>query len=376
MIESPFDAHTHLFFTSQTPTLIPPDILSLLNCVICHRFGSAAWAAHLQSHFAHSAVRLEDYAPKLGSSEVLLIAPEGVSSDDGTPRRWNGGCIRLKVAALKTRGSDTPQEAENTASVLTRPSITAPDTWVAANGTPVLQPNLIPPPQPVPLRRAATPQRSSSFKTPPFSFRHLDDDLSDLPAQGTAGRSSLLHQTTPAMVYQHSSPSSNLIDQLPRIPEIPVPLPPFAHDMAPFIIGDQNGTTASTSLATVSMPLVSSQPNLTPSTAKTPNFEPFIAAIRRARRSGEKHISRTDIGAHLSKADYEAIGLIGLKQVVQAAVTAGVIVAGGGEYNAWVGIPEWFNPLDGDLATTKPTGPTTFNRPPVCISRLAISFLV
>lgn len=376
MIESPFDAHTHLFFTSQTPTLIPPDVLSLLNCVICHRFGSAAWAAHLQSHFAHSAVHLEDYAPKLGSSEVLLIAPEGVSSDDGTPRRWNGGCIRLKVAALKTRGSDTPQEAENTAGVLSRPSITAPDAWVAANGTPVLQPNLIPPPQPVPLRRAVTPQRSSLFKSPPFSFRHLDDDLSDLPAQGTAGRSSLFHQTTPAMVYQHPSPSSNLVEQLPRIPEIPVPLPPFVHDTAPFILGDQNGTTASTSLAAISIPPGSSQPNPTPSTAITVNFEPFIAAIKRARRSGERQIPRTEIGAHLSKADYEAIGVIGLKHVAQAAVTAGMIVTGGSEHNAWIGLPEWFSPLNGDLATKKPTGPANFNRPPVRILRLAISFLV
>jgi hypothetical protein len=387
MIESPFDSHTHLFFASQTPTQIPHDILSLLNCVVCHRFGSTAWATHLQSHFAHSAVPLEDYAPKLGSSEVLLFAPEGASSDDGTLRRWNGGCIRLHVAAVKTRDSDTtPQEAESAASVLSRPSITAlSDAWVATNGIPVVQPNLFPQPQPAPLRRAITPQRSLPFKSPPFSFRHLDDDLSDWPAQVTAGRSSSLHQTTPAMAYQHPSPLSNLFEQLPRIPEIPVPLPvplppflpPFVHDTVPNIIGNQNETTASTSLATLSIPPVSSQPNTTPSTAKTPNFEPLIAAIKRARRGDEKQISRTDVGAHLSKADYDAIGLIGLKQVVQAAVTAGVIVTGGGEYNAWIGLPEWFSPrLDGALATTKSTVPAVLNRPPVCILRPAISFPV
>ena len=372
MIETPFDSHTHLFFASQTPTLIPPDILSLLNCVVCHRFGSATWAAHLHAHFVHSAVPMEDYAPKLGSGEVLLFAPEGTSNDDGTLRRWNGGCIRLKVAAVKSRESE---EAENTAGISTRPSITAPlDAWIATNGTSVLPQNLVPQPQPVPLRRAVTPQRGVSFRSPPFSFHHLDDDLNDLPAQGVASRSSSLHQTTSATLYQHPSPSPKLIEQLPRIPEIPVPLPPFMRDKPPFIKGDQNETTASTSLATVSMPPASFQPNFALSTTKTPNFEPFIAAIRRARRSNEKQIPRVEVGAHLSKADYDAIGLIGLKQVVQAAVTAGVIVTGGGEYNAWVGLPEWFSPrFDGDLASTKSTEPTPCNRPPVCILKPVIS---
>ncbi len=372
LIESPFDSHTHLFFATQTPTQIPPDILSLLNCVVCHRFGSAAWAAHLHTHFVHSAVPLEDYAPKLGSGEALLFAPEGASNDDGTLRRWNGGCVRLKVAAVEPRESE---EAENTAGVSTRPSITAPlDAWMATNGTSVLPQNVVPPPQPVPLRRAVTPQRGLSFKSPHFSFRHLDDDLNDLPAQGVASRSSSLHQTTPATVYRHPSSSPNHIEQLPRIPEIPMPLPPFARDTMPFIKGYQNETTASTSLSTVSIPPVSSQPNFTLSTTKTPNFEPLIAAIKRARRSNERQISRADVDAHLSKADYEAIGLIGLKQVVQAAVNANVIVTEG-EYNAWVGLPEWFSPrFGGDLATTKSTEPTPFNRPPVCILKPAISF--
>jgi hypothetical protein len=378
MIESPFDSHTHLFFASQTPTLIPPDILSLLNCVVCHRFGSAAWAAHLHSHFAHSAVPLEDYVPKLGSGEALLFAPEGASSEDGTLRNWNGGCIRLKVAAVKTRESDTLQEAENTTSVLSRSGITAPlDAWVATNGTPVLQPNLVPQPQSAPLRCASTPQRNLSFKSPPLTFRHLDDDLNNLPAQGIASRGSSLLQTAPAMIYQHPSPSSNLIEQLPRIQEFPVSLPsapPFVRDTVPFIIDDRNETTAPTSLATVPIPAVSSQPSATPSTAKTPNFEPFIAAIRRARHSDEKYISRTDVGAHLSKADYEAIGLLALKQVVQAAVTAGIIVTGGGEYNAWIGLTEWFSPrIDGDLGTIKSIEPVACNRPPVCTLRSGLS---
>ena len=318
----------------------------------------------------HSAVPLEDYAPKLGGGEALLFAPEGTSNDDGTLRRWSGGCVRLKVTAVKTREAE---EAENTAGISTRPSITAPlDAWMAANGTPVLQPNLVPHPQPVPLHRAVTPQRGLSFKTPPFSFRHLDDDLNDLPPQGTASRSSSLHQISFGTVYQHLPPSSNLLEQLPRTSAVPVPLPPFVHDTAPFI---NHGTTASTSLATVSMPPVSYQANATMSTARTPNFEPFIAAIKRARRSDEKQVLRTDIGAHLSKADYEAIGLIGLKQVAQAAVTAGVIVTGGAEYTAWIGLPEWFSPrLDGGMVTTKSTEPTAHNRPPVCILRPAISF--
>ena len=312
---------------------------------------------------------MEDYAPKLGPGEALLFAPEGTSNDDGTLRRWNGGCVRLKVAAVKTREAE---ETENTAGVSTRASITAPlDAWMAANGAPALQPNLVPQPQPVPFRHAVSPQRGLSFRTPPFSSRHLDDDLNDLPAQGTASRNSSLHQLTFGTAYQHPSPSSHLIEQ-PRISAIPVPLQPFAHDTAPFI---KHEATASTSLATASMTPVSSQPNANMSTVKTPNFEPFIAAIKRARRSDEKQVPRADIAAHLSKADYEAIGLIGLKQVVQEAATAGVIVTGGGEYNAWIGLPAWFGlRLGGVLATTKSTEPTTFNRPPVRILRPTISF--
>ena len=375
MIESPFDSHTHLFFASQTPTLIPPDILPLLNCVVCHRFGSSAWAAHLHAHFAHSAVPLEDYAPKLDSDEVLLFAPEGASlgaSDDGDLRRWNGGCIRLKVAAVKTRESERLQEVENTVGILSRPNIAvASDAWVAANGTPVHQPNFIPQPQLAPLRHTITPQSSFPFKSPPVSFRHLDDDLNDLPVQGTSSQGSSLHRPTLATAYKNPAPSSNLVEQMPRILGFPMSHPTaprlFSHDAAPVIVDDQN-TTPSPSLATDSAPGVSSQPNATLATAKIPNFEPLIAAIKRARRSDERHIPLTDVGAHLSKADYEAIGFIGLKRVVQAAVTAGVIITGGSDYNAWIGLPEWVHPrFDGNPATTKLTEPTTSNRPPVRI---------
>jgi len=380
MVESPFDSHTHLFFASQTPTLMPPDILSLLNCVVCHRFGSAAWAAHLHSHFAHSAVPLEDYASQLGPCEALLFAPEGASlgaSDDGALRRWKGGCIRLKVAAVTARESETLQEAENAFGVLSRPSVTVPlDVWVAANGTPVLQPNLIAQPPSAPLHRAVTPQSSLPFKGPPLSFRHLDDDLNGLPAQRTAGRGSSLLQTTPATVYQHPPSSSDLIGQMARTLEFPVPLPgapPFVHSTVPPIIDGSNENTSSMSRGTYSTQAVSFQPNATPATAKTLNFEPFIAAIKRARRSDEKQISTYDIGPHLSRADYEAIGLTGLKRVVQAAVTAGVIVTGGSEYSAWIGLPEWFSPrLDDDLPMRSLTMPTPPNRPPVCTLGLAI----
>jgi len=381
MIESPFDSHTHLFFTSQTPTLIPPDILPLLNCVVCHRFGSAAWAAHLHLHFVHSAVPLEDYAPKLGSGEALLFAPEGASlgaSDDGSLRRWNGGCIRLKVAAVETHESETPQEVENTAEILSRPNITASlDAWVAANGTPVLQPNLVPQPQPAPLRHTTTPQHNFTFRGPPVLFGHLDDDLNDLPVQGTTNRSSSLHQSTPATLYQNPSPSLNLVEQMPRILEFPAlrpTAPSFAHGAVPFIPDDQNNT-ASTSLATDSTLAVSSQSNPTPATAKTPNFEPFIAAIKRARRSDERHIPLGDVSAHLSKADYEAIGLIELKRVVQAAVTAGVVVTAGSD--AWIGLPEWVSPrLAANLATTQLTEPIGSNRPPVRILGPGISSIL
>jgi hypothetical protein len=369
MIESPVDSHTHLFFASQTPTLIPPEILSLLNCVVCHRFGSAAWAAHLQSHFAHSVVPLGDYAPKLGPGEALLFAPEGVSlgGDGDGARRWNGGCVRLKVARVKTREPPTPHEVENVSGVLSRPSIIAPlDAWLAANGTPPHQPSLMPQPQPAPLRRAITPQPGIPFKSPPLSFRHLDDDLKYLPAQRTASRGSSLHQTIPTMVYQHPPPPPHLAEQIHPTLEYPV-RPSFVYGGS-LIVDDQNDTASSTVPAADSIPIVSSQQNATLSTAKTLNFEPFIAAIKRARRSDEKQILRTDVGAHLSKADYEAIGLMGLKQTAQAAVTAGVIVTGGSENSAWIGLPEWFNPrLDDDLATARLTEPVASNRPPVCI---------
>ena len=370
MIQSPFDSHTHLFFASQNPTLIPPDILPLLNCVVCHRFGSAAWAAHLHSHFVHSAVPLEDYAPKLGLGEALLFAPEGtslVASDEG-PRCWNGGCIRLKVAAVKTREPDAPQEVENPTAISSRSNILASlDAWVAANGTPVLQPNPIPQPQPAPLRHTITPQSNFPSKTPPVFFRPLDNDLNDLHAQGTNSRGSSLPRTTIATAYQNPSPSSNLVEQMPRILEFPVPhpaAPSFAQGAMPLII---DNIAASTSSAINSAPAVSSHLNSTHATARTPNFEPFIAAIKRARRSNERHVPLADVGAHLSKADYEAIGFIGLKRVVEAAVTAGAVVTGGSDYT-WIGLPEWFSPsLDGYLATTELPEPTAYNRPPVRI---------
>ena len=387
MIESPIDQHTHLFLASQTPTLVPPDILSLLNCVVCHRFGSAAWATHFQLHFAHSTVPLEDYAPKLGSGEALLFAPEGASpavSDGGVLRRWNGGCIRFKVVSVKTCKPENTQIFENASHVLSRPSITTPlDGQVAAIGTPIQQPDAIPQLRPAAFRHAITPQPSLPFKSSHRSFPPLDDDQNDLPARG---RGVSLRSTTSATAYQHlflSPNHTNAVEQIPRIPSYAAPLPAapsFAHGSVPFIIDDQNENMASTSLATDSTPAVFSQSNPMPPaqfTSKTHDFDPLIAAIRRARRNDEKLISRTDVGAHLSKADYEAIGLMGLQQVVQAAVTAGVIVTEGGEGSAWIGLPEWFDLcLDDNLATTNLTGPaaSASNRSPVRILGLARSF--
>jgi len=233
----------------------------------------------------------------------------------------------------------------------------------------------VPQPQPAPLRRAITPQPGIPFKSPPLSFRHLDDDLKYLPAQRTASRGSSLHQTIPTMVYQHPPPPPHLAEQIHPTLEYPV-RPSFVYGGS-LIVDDQNDTASSTVPAADSIPIVSSQQNATLSTAKTLNFEPFIAAIKRARRSDEKQILRTDVGAHLSKADYEAIGLMGLKQTAQAAVTAGVIVTGGSENSAWIGLPEWFNPrLDDDLATARLTEPVASNRPPGDVFAPLISVLM
>jgi hypothetical protein len=286
----------------------------------------------------------------------------------------------LKVASVKPREPENPQEVEPASRTLSRPTTTALlDIWVAANGT---SPTLLPqPPPPAPLRRAVTPQPSLPFKSPPISFRHLEDGLNDASTQGTANRGLSLYSITPAKVYQHPSPSSNyisLVEQMPRIQAFPAShpaAPSFAHAPVPLIIEDQYETTVPTSIATDAAPAVSSQPNTIPgaqSSAKPPNFEPFIAAIKRARCNDDKQVPRTEIGARLSKLDYEMIGLSGLKHVAKAALAAGVIVTGGSENDAWIGLPEWFNLRD--PTPSQPTGPAAPNRPPVRTLELAISF--
>ncbi|KAJ7151964.1 hypothetical protein C8R46DRAFT_1121634 [Mycena filopes] len=92
---------------TQEPTVIPPTVLDLASAIICHRFSSPAWCAHLAKHLSAgtggSASDWQEKVMLLATGDALVFAPAAVTrvndeSEDGSGVRLLGSeHLRLRV---------------------------------------------------------------------------------------------------------------------------------------------------------------------------------------------------------------------------------------------------------------------------------------
>ncbi|KAJ7080294.1 hypothetical protein C8R44DRAFT_70625 [Mycena epipterygia] len=75
---------TRVIIATQEPTVIPPTILDLASIIICHRFSSPAWCAHLARHVSAGSESEGWYQQVmlLATGDALVFSPAAVITDE------------------------------------------------------------------------------------------------------------------------------------------------------------------------------------------------------------------------------------------------------------------------------------------------------
>ncbi|KAF7344954.1 p-loop containing nucleoside triphosphate hydrolase protein [Mycena venus] len=75
---------TRVIIATQEPTVIPPTILDLASTIICHRFSSPAWCAHLARHVSAGSESAGWYRQvmALPTGSALVFSPAAVRAAD------------------------------------------------------------------------------------------------------------------------------------------------------------------------------------------------------------------------------------------------------------------------------------------------------
>lgn len=125
---------TRIIIATQEPTVIPSTILDLSSFIICHRFSSPAWCAHLSRHVGAYDGDWFDEVMCLPTGEAVMFAPTAMVSDQIVPLgraslrvivrpriTSDGGSSVMAVSATVEVGPD--DEGESSLS----PSTSAPE---------------------------------------------------------------------------------------------------------------------------------------------------------------------------------------------------------------------------------------------------------
>ncbi|KAJ6457687.1 hypothetical protein C8R45DRAFT_1184394 [Mycena sanguinolenta] len=98
---------TRVIIATQEPTVVPPTILDLASTIICHRFSSPAWCAHLARHVsagnASESAGWFDQVMTLPTGHALVFSPAAlISSDENGDGVLGRGCLKMKVRSRLT----------------------------------------------------------------------------------------------------------------------------------------------------------------------------------------------------------------------------------------------------------------------------------
>jgi len=158
---------TRVIIATQEPTVIPPTILDLSSFIICHRFSSPSWCAHLAKHVNDSQSQdAESWFQQvmlLATGEGIVFSPTALVSvdDEGEVELLGGQFLKVKVRPRITRdGGQSLLAVGRTIEVLSLPDLAVPSTE--------------PTEPPVPAVTTAPPVTpwafGSSSLSPPFTF--------------------------------------------------------------------------------------------------------------------------------------------------------------------------------------------------------------
>ncbi|KAF8144663.1 hypothetical protein K438DRAFT_1500501, partial [Mycena galopus ATCC 62051] len=83
---------TRVIIATQEPTIIPPTILDLASIIICHRFSSPAWCAHLARHVSAGSESASWYQEVmlLATGDALVFSPAALITADSDDRGGAG----------------------------------------------------------------------------------------------------------------------------------------------------------------------------------------------------------------------------------------------------------------------------------------------
>jgi len=135
---------TRVIIATQEPTVIPPTILDLSSFIICHRFSSPSWCAHLAKHVNDSQSQdTESWFQQvmlLGTGEGIVFSPTALVSvkDEGEVELLGGQFLKVKVRPRITQdGGQSLLAVGRTLAALDLSSIVEPVTDLAQATAPV-----------------------------------------------------------------------------------------------------------------------------------------------------------------------------------------------------------------------------------------------
>ncbi|KAJ7444978.1 hypothetical protein B0H11DRAFT_2291039 [Mycena galericulata] len=155
---------TRVIIATQEPTVIPPTILALASIIICHRFSSPAWCAHLARHVSAGSSLSESAAAENSWFQQVMLLPTGdalvfspaalIGADEGGGVRLLGReHLRLRVRPRLTMDGGASRLAVGRTLPL-----------------PASPPTPTPPASVSPLSLPTPPASASPFSLPMFTF--------------------------------------------------------------------------------------------------------------------------------------------------------------------------------------------------------------
>jgi hypothetical protein len=166
---------TRVIIATQEPTVIPPTILDLASVIICHRFSSPAWCAHLAHHVSAGSsefAAVESWFKQvmlLPTGDALVFSPAALIGADerGGVSLLGREHLRLRVRPRLTMDGGASRLAVGRALPLPPPAASPPTPPTSASTLPVrrLQGTTTAPP-------AAKPTASAP-RAVPARLKHL-----------------------------------------------------------------------------------------------------------------------------------------------------------------------------------------------------------
>ncbi|EJD43832.1 hypothetical protein AURDEDRAFT_185401 [Auricularia subglabra TFB-10046 SS5] len=290
---------TRVIIATQEPTVIPATILDLASFIMCHRFTSPSWCAHLAKHVSTGSDSWLADVMGLATGDALVFAPGALATRDGArePVLLGRDALRIHVRPRLT--------CDGGASLL-------------AVSTDVEDIRSILPEESLPTPRSA---RSPAFSSP------VIPSPASLPSE--LGPVSQRIQGAPVATPSRPSPSAS-------VKRDPSPLP--SHDAVP----PHPVVSKSASVISAAPPPAKTAPKSATKTASPPSavparFRVLVDAMRQRGFGVGQHVLWTAI------ADMRCFDpLRGEKKwfraLVRAAAEAGVVAIGGPPTKEWLAL--------------------------------------